>query len=200
MATTPAEGSENAETADPVDTAVFKVAPAALLAAIFLALCLSPIAFQGGAWFLLFLIPVVVAVLVLRVRTTVDPDGLSVRTVTTTRLPWSQVATLRVADRAWVRAVPVEGARRGRELVLVNVRVRDLARVGEVSGGRIAVPTPADVEAAEEHRRELEAARMRVAKLREAAADTSGADTSGDDGSEGGTDGGGPAQESGVGR
>lgn len=197
MATTPAEPSADSDAADP---AVFTVPPAALLAAIFLALCVSPIAFQGGAWFLLFLIPVVVVVLVLRVRTIVDPGGLHVRTVTTTTLPWSQVATLRVADRAWVRAVPVEGARGGRELTLVNVRVRDLARVGEASGGRIAVPAPADVAAAEEHRRELEAARMRVAKLREAAADTPGADTSGDDGSEGGTDGGGPAQESGVGR
>ena len=154
--------------------AVFKVAPAAFVAAVFLALCLSPVAFQGGAWFALFLAPLAVVVLVLRVRTTVDPEGLHVRTVTTTTLPWSQVATLRLAERSWVRAVPVEGVWGGRELMLVNVQIRDLGRVGEASGGRITVPAPAEAEAAEKHRRELEAARMRVARLRESDGDGDG--------------------------
>lgn len=146
----------------------------ALVAVGFFALCLSPIAFQGGPWFLLFLGPLAVAAWVLRRATVVDAEGLRVRRLVGSRtMPWSQVATLRLADRGWVRAVPAEGA----ELELPGVRVRDLGRVGEASGGRISAPTPAEAEAAAEHARELEAARLRVARLREqqAAADGSGA-------------------------
>jgi hypothetical protein len=74
-----------------------------------------------------------------------------------------------------VHAVPREGG----DLELRGVRIRDLGRVGEASGGRISAPTPADAEAAAEHARELEAARMRVARLRDqqSAADPDGTDT-----------------------
>jgi hypothetical protein len=160
-----------------------------LVAVVFLALSLSPIAFQGGAWFALMLIPVAIAWWILRTRTVVDADGLHVRTAWgSTHWEWSRVSTLRLVDRRWVRAVGTDEA----ELVLRGVRVRDLGRVGEASGGRIRVPSPAEAQAAEEHRRELEAARMRIARLREqhpeltseeaeaadAAGDTEGAETS----------------------
>jgi hypothetical protein len=136
----------------------------ALVAVGFLALCLSPIAFQGGPWFLLFLIPVAVAVWVVRSRTRVDEDGLHVRRVIRTRsLPWSEVSGLRLPEKGWVRAVPADGP----ELELRGVRIRDLGRVGEASGGRISAPTPAEAEAAADHARELEAAKMRIAALRE---------------------------------
>lgn len=136
----------------------------ALVAVGFLALCLSPIAFQGGPWFLLFLIPVAVAVWVVRSRTRVDEDGLHVRRVLGTRsLRWAEVSGLRLPDKGWVRAVPADGP----ELELRGVRVRDLGRVGEASGGRISAPTPAQAEAAADHARELEAAKMRIAALRE---------------------------------
>jgi hypothetical protein len=131
---------------------------------VFLALSLSPIAFQGGAWFALMLIPLAIAWWILRTRTVVDADGLHVRTAWgSTHWDWSRVATLRLVDRRWVRAVATGDA----ELVLRGVRVRDLGRVGEASGGRIRVPSPAEAQAAEDHRRELEAARMRIARLRE---------------------------------
>ena len=153
--------------------AVFRVPPAALVAVVFLAMGLSPIAFQGGVWFLLFLLPLALGFGVLWVRTTVDADGIRVRGAAgTDRLGWSQVARLRVGESTFVRAVPVEGAHADRELVMTCVRVRDLGRVGEASGGRISVPTVAEAHAAEEHRRELEAARMRIAQLREAEQDT----------------------------
>ncbi|MCD2197031.1 PH domain-containing protein [Actinomycetospora endophytica] len=135
----------------------------ALVAVGFLALCLSPIAFQGGPWFLLFLIPLAVAVWVVRSRTRVDEAGLHVRGVVGTRsMPWSEVSGLRLPEKGWVRAVQTDGA----ELELRGVRIRDLGRVGEASGGRISAPTPAEAEAAAEHARELEAAKMRIAKLR----------------------------------
>jgi hypothetical protein len=147
------------------DPATFRAVPTVSLVAIgFLALCLSPIAFQGGLWFLLFLIPLVGAAWVVRSRTRVDTEGLHVRRLVGTRsMAWSDVATLRLVERGWVRAVPQEGS----DLELRGVRIRDLGRVGEASGGRVTAPTPAEAEAAAEHARELEAARMRIARLRE---------------------------------
>lgn len=145
--------------------ATFRAVPTvALVAVAFLALCLSPIAFQGGAWFLLFLAPAAAAAWVVWSRTRVDDDGLHVRGLVSTRsLPWSEVSTLRLAEKGWVRAVPQDGP----ELELRGVRIRDLGRIGEASGGRISAPTPAEAEAAADHARELEATRMRLAALRE---------------------------------
>lgn len=144
--------------------ATFRAVPSVSLVAVgFLALGLSPIAFQGGPWFLLFLVPLVIAVWIVRTRTRVDTEGLHVRGLVGTRsLSWPEVTTLRLAERGWVRAVPEQG----RDLELRGVRVRDLGRVGEASGGRISAPTPDDAAAAEEHARELEAARLRIARLR----------------------------------
>lgn len=153
-----------ATTAEPAPATFRAVPSVALVAVAFLALCLSPIAFQGGAWFLLFLGPLAVGVWVLLGRTRVDTAGLHVRGLTGTRsLPWDEVATLRLSGKRWVHAVPEQGS----ELQLPGVRVRDLGRVGEASGGRISAPTPAEAEEAAEHARELEAARLRIAKLKE---------------------------------
>ncbi|HEY2224550.1 PH domain-containing protein [Actinomycetospora sp.] len=165
--------SSKTETASELETAArpdprpatFRAVPTvALVAVAFLALCLSPIAFQGGPWFLLFLGPAALAVWVVRSRTRVDEDGVHVRGVVGTRsLPWSEVSGLRLPEKGWVHAVPADGA----ELELRGVRIRDLGRIGEASGGRISAPTPAEAEAAADHARELEATRMRLAALRE---------------------------------
>ena len=163
MAATDGPDDEQGDTAP--GPATFRAVPTVSLVAIgFLALCLSPIAFQGGPWFLLFLIPLAGAAWVVRSRTRVDTEGLHVRRLLRTRsLAWSEVATLRLVERGWVRAVPQEGA----DLELRGVRIRDLGRVGEASGGRVSAPSPAEAEEAAEHARELEAARMRIARLRE---------------------------------
>ncbi len=165
-------GSEDDRGDTTPQPAVFRAVPTVSLVAVgFLALCLSPIAFQGGPWFLLFLIPLAGAAWVLRSRTRVDTEGLHVRRLLGTRsMAWSDVATLRLVERRWVRAVPQDGA----DLELRGVRIRDLGRVGEASGGRISAPSPAEAEAAAEHARELEAARMRIARLRERAGSADG--------------------------
>ncbi|WP_018334923.1 PH domain-containing protein [Actinomycetospora chiangmaiensis] len=152
-------------TSTPAAPATFRAVPTVALVAVgFLALCLSPIAFQGGPWFLLFLAPAAVAVWVVRSRTRVDEAGLHVRRIVGTRsVAWSDLTGLRLPGKGWVRAVPAQGA----EVELRGIRIRDLGRVAEASGHRISAPTPAEAEAAAEHARELEAARMRVAKLRE---------------------------------
>ena len=169
MATTdtrPSDAGPPASSADPAPT-VFRAAPLVTLVGIaFFALCLSPIAFQGNWWFLLFMIPLALAWWLVRTRTVVDGAGVRIQGAwRTTRLGWDDVATLRLVDRGWVRAVRTGDA--GAEVTLTGVRVRDLARVGDASGGRIRVPSQAEAEDAAEHRRELEAAQMRIAALRE---------------------------------
>ena len=103
-----------------------------------------------------------------RTRTTVDVEALRVRSAWgSQRLAWDDLATLRVVERGWVRAVRGDES----ELALVGVRTRDLGRVAQASGGRITMPTPEEVEDAAAHQRELEATRMRIARLREAEQD-----------------------------
>ncbi|WP_166659694.1 PH domain-containing protein [Actinomycetospora succinea] len=179
---------------DPVTAAsgpaTFRPVPlVALIAVGFLLIGLSPIAFQGGAWFLVLLLPLLPAWWLLRTRTVVDGTALHVRLAWGAhRVPWDDVATLRVAERGWVRAVRGEEAARSgagaaapkannSEVALVGVRPRDLGRVARASDGRIDMPTPDEVAAAREHQRELEATRMRIAKLRERQAAETGQET-----------------------
>ncbi|MDD7940386.1 PH domain-containing protein [Actinomycetospora lutea] len=145
--------------------ATFRPVPLVALVAVgFVVIGLSPIAFQGGAWFLLFLLPLLPAWWLVRTRTIVDGTALRVLLAWgSRRVPWDDVVTLRVAERGWVRAV---GRDEG-EVALVGVRPRDLGRVAAASEGRIDMPTPDEVAAVREHQRELEATRMRIARLRD---------------------------------
>jgi len=154
--------------------ATFRAVPLPALVAVgFVAVGLSPIAFQGGWWFLLFLVPLALAWWVVRTRTVVDDDALRVvSAVGSRRLPWSEVATLRVASRGWVRAVRADEGER----TLTGVRARDLGRIAQASGGRITMPTPVEIAAAREHERELEATRLRLARFREREAANADAD------------------------
>ncbi|GAA4887250.1 PH domain-containing protein [Actinomycetospora straminea] len=149
----------------PSGPATFRPVPLPALVAVgFVALGLSPIAFQGGAWFLVFLVPLVLAFWLLRTRTVVDDEALRVLLAWgTRRVGWDEVATLRVVDRGWVRAV----RRDEDEVALVGVRTRDLGRIAAASGGRIDMPTPEEVADARDRERELEATRLRIARLRE---------------------------------
>ena len=164
-------GTTAGTTAGPTDEvparpATFRAVPMpALIAVGFVAICISPIAFLGGPWFLVFLLPLALGWWVVRTRTTVDVEALRVRSAWgSQRLAWDDLATLRVVERGWVRAVRGDES----ELALVGVRTRDLGRVAQASGGRITMPTPEEVEDAAAHQRELEATRMRIARLREA--------------------------------
>ena len=84
--------------------------------------------------------PAGLAVWLLRTRTVAGADSVVVhRLLRTRRLPWSDVARLRVQERSWVRAVLGSGA----EVVLPAVRARDLPLLAAVSGGRIDDPIAA---------------------------------------------------------
>ena len=52
------------------------------------------------------------------------------------RVPWSEISSLRLGDRARVSAVLTDGA----ELPLPAVHVRDLPQLAAASGGRLPDP------------------------------------------------------------
>jgi len=121
------------------ERAVFRIPPLTILGAVLLAVCATPVAF-GAPWFwLVYLLPVAVVVWVLRVRTVVDADGLTVRRIVgSRRVPWSEIRSLHLRDKGGVRAVLTDGA----ELPLPSVRVRDLPQLAAASGGHLSVSAP----------------------------------------------------------
>lgn len=117
---------------------VFRIPPTAVLGAGLFAVTATPFAFAAPWLFLVYLVPVVAIVWVLRVRTTADAEKLEARTLFGRRqLPWSDVRALRVSERSWIRAVDDDG----KELPLPTVRTRHLPALALISGGRLADPT-----------------------------------------------------------
>jgi hypothetical protein len=117
---------------------VFKPPRISLVVLAFLVVCESTVALAAPGLWLLYLIPVAGAVWVLRTRTVVDLDTVTVRRVFTRRsLSWAAIASLRLRDRRWVSAVLTDGA----EITLPEVRARHLPVLAMITGGRIADPT-----------------------------------------------------------
>jgi hypothetical protein len=110
-----------------------------LLPLVLFALCLLPVVLFSPWGLLLLLLPVLLAVWVLRVGVTVDDDGIGVQSlVGRRRIGWTEVAGIRVGQRGDLWLVTT----RGTELRLPVLRARDLPRLSAVSGGRIDVPAP----------------------------------------------------------
>jgi hypothetical protein len=106
-----------------------------------LALCTIPLAFAAPWTPVLLLIPLAVTVWVLRVGVDIADDGLTVRSlVGQRRVPWTEVAGIRVARRGELWLVTNHGT----EVRLPVMRARDLPRLAAVTGGRIDVPSPPD--------------------------------------------------------
>ena len=104
-----------------------------------LALCAVPLAFAAPWTPVLLLVPLAVAVWVLRAGVDIADDGLTVRSLAgERRVPWSEVAGIRVAPRGDLWLVTT----RGTEVHVPVMRARDLPRLAAVSGGRIDVPAP----------------------------------------------------------
>ena len=104
-----------------------------------LALCTIPLAFAASWTPVLLVIPLAVALWVLRVGVDIADDGLTVRALAGQRqVPWHEVAGLRVARRGDLWLVTTHGT----ELHLPVMRARDLPRLAALSGGRIDVPQP----------------------------------------------------------
>ena len=110
-----------------------------LLPLVLLTLCLLPVALFSPWALLLLLVPLLIALWVLRVGVSVGDDGTAVLALAGARsVPWREVAGIRVGeDRAlWLVTT------RGTEIRLPVLRARDLPRLAALSGGRIDVPAP----------------------------------------------------------
>ena len=122
-----------------MNAVVFHPPRLAILAAVFLAVCATPVAFGAPYLWLVYLVPVALVGWTLWTRTVADAEGLTVRRlVGVKRVPWSAISSLRLRDQATVRAVLTDGA----ELPLPSVRLRDLDRLAAASGGHLSSPEP----------------------------------------------------------
>ncbi|TSE01023.1 PH domain-containing protein [Skermania sp. ID1734] len=117
---------------------VIRISRLAWIAVVMLFFCVSlPVIAWPAAFAWLLLIPVAVGIWVARIRTTVTPDGLELRSVFGAQnLSWTQVRGVRFPKRGWARADLGDGA----EVALPAVgfdRIRELAAA---SNGRIPDP------------------------------------------------------------
>jgi Bacterial PH domain len=82
----------------------------------------------------LFLIPIGLLYWIMRTRTTVDADTVTVRgLVRSRRVAWTDITALRLRTRSRVSAVLADGT----ELPLPAVHVRDLPLLSAMSDGRL---------------------------------------------------------------
>jgi hypothetical protein len=123
-----------------VTTARLRMSRVALLPVVVLLVCVLPLA-SAAPWTPVFLlVPALVAAYVLRVGVDVGDAGIIVRSLAgSRRVPWGEVAGIRVGERGELWLVTT----RGTELRLPALRVRDLPRLAGVSCGRIPAPGPA---------------------------------------------------------
>jgi hypothetical protein len=111
----------------------------ALLPVAFLALCVVPLATVTTWTLALLLIPLAVALWVLRAGVDFAADGVTARSLVGRRnVPWADVAGIRVASGGELWLVTTGGT----EVRLPVMRARDLPRLAALSGGRIDVPAP----------------------------------------------------------
>ena len=104
-----------------------------------LALCLVPLAFAAPWTPVLLLVPLALTVWVLRVGVDIADDGLTVRSAAgRLRVPWTDVAGIRVAPRGDLWLVTTHGT----EVRVPVMRARDLPQLAALSGGRLDVPPP----------------------------------------------------------
>lgn len=123
------------------------------LALVGVALLLFGVSFPAASWPAalgwLFVIPIVVAVWVLRVRTVVGSEGLAVRRfVGSDFISWDRIRGIHFPDRRWARVVLTDKTERSLPLV----RFDRLPQIAAASGGRITDPyavAAADAERAE---------------------------------------------------
>jgi Bacterial PH domain len=104
-----------------------------------LAVCVVPLAFAAPWTPVLLLVPLALALWVLRVGVDISDDGVTARSlIGERRVPWTEVVGIRVAPRGDLWLVTTGGT----EVRLPVMRARDLPRLAAVSGGRIDVPEP----------------------------------------------------------
>ncbi|HEX2072655.1 MAG TPA: PH domain-containing protein [Geodermatophilus sp.] len=109
----------------------------ALLPVAMLLLCTIPLAFAAPWTPVFLLVPALAAAWVLRVGVDLGDEGITVRSLVGQRsVPWHRLAGIRTGRRGDLWLVTTAGT----EIRLPVLRLRDLPRLAELSGGRIDVP------------------------------------------------------------
>ncbi|SDL46578.1 PH domain-containing protein [Lentzea albidocapillata subsp. violacea] len=126
---------------------VFRIPATALLAAGLIAICVTPVAWLAPGLQALYVLPLGYAYWVVRNRTTVTEEEIVARGVFgTTTLKWSEVKSIRLVQKGWLRAVQDDDS----EVTLPAVRFMHLPALSLVSGGRVPDPTVKEEPVAEE--------------------------------------------------
>lgn len=115
-------------------TLTFRLPLTALIGVFGLIVCMTPVAFGVPGLQVLYLVPLSIAVWLVRTRTVAGPDTIVAYRVWGSRqLSWSDLTGLRIDDRSRIWAV----AHGGTEIRLPVVRARDLPALAAMSGGRL---------------------------------------------------------------
>ncbi len=121
-------------------TATFRRPLTALIGVFGLTVCVTPVAFGAPGLQVLYLVPLGVALWLVRTRTVVDRDTMVAhRVVSSRRITWSELHGLRIDNQSRVWAVLHDGE----EVGLPAVRARDLPLLAALSGGRLPDPLAA---------------------------------------------------------
>lgn len=117
---------------------VIRMSPMAHFATGFVALGLLALVPAFPAWgMVLLVIPVVLSVAIVRLRTVADRETITARSLVGSRtVPWDDIDGLRFAKSAWARA----RLRDGSELLLPAVTFATLPLLTTASGGRVPNP------------------------------------------------------------
>lgn len=117
---------------------VIRISPMAHFAVFFLFLGLAALVFVWPSWTqVLFVLPVLVSVAIVRYRTVADRDTVSARTLLSSRtVPWTEIEGLRFNRSSWARA----RLRDGSEMTLPAVTFATLPLLTAASGGRVPNP------------------------------------------------------------
>ena len=117
----------------------FQMPRSALVPVVVLAVCILPTAAATWWTLLLLLVPVAVAVGVLRRGVDVDDEGITARAVLGSRtVRWPELAGIRIGERGDLWLVTTAAT----EVRLPVLRARDLPALAAASGGRLDVPVP----------------------------------------------------------
>ncbi|MGI5505223.1 PH domain-containing protein [Lentzea sp. CA-135723] len=135
---------------------VFRIPATALLAAGLIAICVTPVAWAIPGLQALYVLPLGYAYWVLRNRTTVTEEEIVARgAFGTTTLRWTDVKSIRLVQKGWLRAVRQDDS----EVTMPAVRFMHLPALHVISGGLVPDPTAKDeepaVEPAEEKNEEV---------------------------------------------
>ncbi|WP_424188761.1 PH domain-containing protein [Actinokineospora sp. G85] len=121
---------------------VFRVPGVAVLAALLLAICATPVAFGAPFLWLIYLVPLAIIAWVSWARTVADVDGLTARGLRgSRRIAWSELAGLRLTGKGAVLAVLAADSGPRPEVALPHVRTRHVPALSVISRGLVPDPT-----------------------------------------------------------